>query len=100
MLTVWRDLCNLQSIGRRYVRYFNTKYQRSGTLWEGRFKACLIDTDAYLLSCYRYIELNPIRAKMAQYPGGISVVELSHACLRRAQQSHYQARLVSGFRCY
>ena len=59
----------MQSMGRRYVRYFNTKYQRSGTLWEGRFKACLIDTDAYLLSCYRYIELNQIRAKMAQYPG-------------------------------
>jgi putative transposase len=58
----------MQCLGRRYVRYFNTKYQRTGTLWEGRFKACLIDTDRYLLACSRYIELNPVRAKMVRHP--------------------------------
>ena len=58
----------MQQLGRRYVRYFNTKYQRSGTLWEGRFRSSLIDTDRYLLACYRYIELNPVRARMVATP--------------------------------
>jgi putative transposase len=56
----------MQSIGRRYVRYINGVYKRSGTLWEGRYKASLIDSERYLLSCYRYIELNPVRAGMVQ----------------------------------
>lgn len=51
-----------QSIGRLYVRYINKTYRRSGTLWEGRFKASLVDAGTYLLACYRYIELNPVRA--------------------------------------
>jgi putative transposase len=59
----------MQHLGRRYVRYFNSQYRRSGTLWEGRFKSCLIDSDAYLLSCQRYIELNPVRARMVAIPG-------------------------------
>lgn len=54
----------MQSIGRRYVRYFNKEYQRSGTLWEGRYKSSLVDSDAYLLQCYRYIEEHPVRSKM------------------------------------
>jgi len=58
----------MQSLGRRYVQYFNRKYKRTGTLWEGRFRACLIDTDKYLLTCYRYIELNPVRARMVLHP--------------------------------
>jgi putative transposase len=58
----------MQALGRRYVRFFNVKYQRSGTLWEGRFRACLIDTDGYVLGCYRYIELNPVRANMVRRP--------------------------------
>ena len=57
----------MQSIGRRYVQYFNYTYTRSGTLWEGRFKSCLIDSEQYLLACYRYIELNPVRAKMVDW---------------------------------
>lgn len=57
-----------QSIGRRYVRYINRVYQRTGTLWEGRFKASLVDADEYLLACYRYIELNPVRAGMVRRP--------------------------------
>ena len=52
----------MQSIGRRYVRYVNSEYNRSGTLWEGRFKSSLIDSERYLMTCYRYIEENPIRA--------------------------------------
>lgn len=52
----------MQSIGRRYVQYMNYTYQRSGTLWEGRHKAALVETEQYLLECYRYIELNPVRA--------------------------------------
>ena len=58
----------MQALGRRYVRYINTSYQRTGTLWEGRFKSSLIDSDQYLLTCMRYIELNPVRAKMVEYP--------------------------------
>jgi len=53
-----------QAIGRKYVPYFNHKYAKSGTLWEGRFKACSIDSEHYLLACYRYIELNPVKAGM------------------------------------
>ena len=58
----------MQSLGRRYVRYFNRAYQRTGTLWEGRFKSCLVHSDTYLLACQRYIELNPVRAMMVLDP--------------------------------
>lgn len=59
----------MQSLGRRYVLYFNKKYGRSGTLWEGRYKACLIEQETYLLQVYKYIELNPVRAGMVKNPG-------------------------------
>ena len=58
----------MQSIGRRYVRYFNETYNRTGTLWEGRYKASLVDSDSYLLSCMCYIEMNPVRATMVAHP--------------------------------
>jgi len=58
----------MQSVGRRYARYFNRCYLRSGSLWEGRYKSALVATDDYLISCYRYIELNPVRAGMVQKP--------------------------------
>ena len=58
----------MQAIGRRYVACFNARYRRTGTLWEGRFKSALVDSDAYVLACYRYIELNPVRAGMVQSP--------------------------------
>lgn len=58
----------MQSVGRRYVRYVNDVYRRSGTLREGRYKASLIDTERYLLRCYRYIELNPVRANIVPDP--------------------------------
>jgi len=59
----------MQDLGRKYVRYINHTYKRTGTLWEGRFKASLVDSDAYLLTCMRYIELNPVRANMVAHPG-------------------------------
>jgi putative transposase len=57
-----------QHVGRYYVPYFNRRYRRTGTLWEGRYKATVIDPDSYLLTCYRYIELNPVRADMVKHP--------------------------------
>ena len=59
----------MQALGRRYVRFINDRYHRTGTLWEGRYKACLVDSETYLLTCYRYIELNPVRAAMVAEAG-------------------------------
>ncbi len=58
----------IQMLGRYYVQYFNYTYSRTGTLWEGRYKATLIDSEHYALTCYRYIELNPVRANMVTHP--------------------------------
>ena len=55
----------MQDVGRRYVRRFNDNYGRSGTLWEGRYKATLVANEQYFLTCQRYIELNPVRAGLA-----------------------------------
>ena len=54
----------MQDVGRRYVRIFNEIHRRTGTLWEGRYKSSLIDSDAYMLICHRYVELNPVRARI------------------------------------
>ncbi len=59
----------MQDLGRKYVRYINHCYRRTGTLWEGRYKASLVDSEAYLFVCMRYIELNPVRANMVSHPG-------------------------------
>jgi len=59
----------MQSIGRRYVQYVNKTYRRSGTLWESRHKASLVDAERYLLACCLYIELNPVAAGMVKHPG-------------------------------
>jgi putative transposase len=59
----------IQCMGRRYVSYFNYLHGRTGTLWEGRFRSCPIETDRYLLACHRYVELNPVRAGLAGQPG-------------------------------
>lgn len=59
----------MQMVGRYYVQYFNYSYRRTGTLWEGRYKSALVDSDNYALICYRYIELNPVRAGMVLHPG-------------------------------
>jgi putative transposase len=59
----------MQSIGRRYVQYINKCYRRTGTLWESRHKSSLVQEELYLFTCYKYIELNPVRAKMVRHPG-------------------------------
>jgi putative transposase len=58
----------MKRLGQRYVQYINRTYHRSGTLWEGRFRSCLVQEEDYLLGCYRYIELNPVRAAMVAHP--------------------------------
>ncbi len=62
----------MQALGRKYVQYFNFTHGRTGTLWEGRYKSTLVDADNYVLTVYRYIELNPVRANMvahaSEYP--------------------------------
>ena len=58
----------MQDVGRKYVRYINHTYRRSGTLWEGRYKSSPIKQDEYLLACCRYVELNPIRAGIVDAP--------------------------------
>lgn len=59
----------MKRLGQRYVQYVNRTYRRSGTLWEGRYRSSLVGDDGYLLACYRYIELNPVRANMVVRPG-------------------------------
>ena len=58
----------MQKLGRRYVRLFNLRHGRTGTLWEGRYKACLVGGESYVLRCARYIDLNPVRARMTTDP--------------------------------
>jgi putative transposase len=58
----------MQSLGRRYVRYINFTHERTGTLWEGRYRAAPVDNEGYFLACCRYIELNPVRAGMVRAP--------------------------------
>lgn len=58
----------MHTFGRNYVGLFNGRHGRTGTLWEGRYKACLVDSDGYFLACSRYIELNPVRAWMVAQP--------------------------------
>lgn len=58
----------IRDLGRDYVRTVNGRYGRSGTMWEGRFKSSLVHEDNYCLACYRYIELNPVRAGMVRHP--------------------------------
>jgi len=59
----------MQDVGRRYVRIFNDEHGRTGTLWEGRYKSSLVETETYLMTCHRYIELNPVRAGLVDDPG-------------------------------
>lgn len=58
----------MKALGQRYVQYFNRTHRRSGTLWEGRYRSCLTQAETYLLACQRYIELNPVRARMVKHP--------------------------------
>lgn len=58
----------MRDLGQRYVQYFNRRHARTGTLWEGRFRSCLVESASYVLACYRYIELNPVRAGLCPAP--------------------------------
>ena len=58
----------MQAVGRSYVRYFNDRHRRTGTLWEGRYKATVVQTERYLLACMAYIDLNPVRAQLVELP--------------------------------
>jgi putative transposase len=58
----------MKFLGQRYVQYVNRAYKRSGSLWEGRFRSSLVQTQHYVLGCYRYIEMNPVRANMVKHP--------------------------------
>jgi putative transposase len=76
----------MQSLGRRYVSLYNRKYRRTGTLWEGRFKSHLVDTDAYLLTLYRYIEMNPVRARMVDDPAAYRWSSYHHNALGKGNE--------------
>src|SRR5438067_1746596 len=76
----------MQDVGRRYVRVINTIHGRTGTLWEGRFRSSLIDCENYLLTCHRYIELNPVRAGLVADP----------ASYRWSSHLHYVADRYDG----
>lgn len=58
----------MQAVGRRYVRHFNRRHERTGTLWEGRYRASIIQQDRYLLACQRYVEMNPVRSGIVERP--------------------------------
>lgn len=76
----------MQMIGRYYVQYFNYSYKRTGTLWEGRYKATLIDSEQYALTCYRCIELNPVRAQMIKHPADYPWSSYRHNGLNEVNQ--------------
>ena len=84
----------MQSLGRRYVRHVNALNRRTGTLWEGRYRATAIDCEAYFLACSRYIELNPVRARMVTHPGDYAWSSY------RAHVGEGSDRLVSGHEIY
>lgn len=58
----------MKSLGERYVQYVNRRYERTGTLWEGRYRSCLVQSERYLMVCHRYIEMNPVRAQLVSHP--------------------------------
>lgn len=72
------------ALGRRYVQYINTTYRRTGTLWDSRYKSSLIQAETYLLSCQRYIELNPVRAALVDDPAHYRWTSYRHNALGQA----------------
>ena len=74
----------MQMLGRYYVQYLNFTYRRTGTLWEGRYKASLISSEQYLFTCMRYIELNPLRARMVDEPSEYYWSSYHHNALGKA----------------
>lgn len=84
----------MKGLGQRFVQYINRTYDRSGTLWEGRFRSCLLQEEDYVLACYRYIEMNPVRAGMVEHPP--SIVGPATALMRMGypQQSSRSIRSI------
>ncbi len=76
----------MQALGRRYVRNFNLRHARSGTLWEGRYRSTLIQAERYLLACMVYIDLNPVRAGMVVDPADYFWSSYQHYVGRRADK--------------
>jgi len=74
----------MQCLSNRYVRYFNAKHQRTGTLWEGRYKSCVIDSNNYLFALYKYIEMNPVKAGMVKKPADYAWSSYSRNALATA----------------
>lgn len=85
----------LQSLGRYYVRYFNQTHGRSGTLWEGRYKSTLADSEKYFLTVSRYIELNPVRANMVEDPAEYPRVQLPDECFRKEHRTDHSSFVLS-----
>ena len=71
----------IMSLGRRYVQYINRSYKRTGTLWDSRYKSSVTQADTYLLTCQRYIELNPVRAAMVDDPAHYRWTSYRHNAL-------------------
>ncbi len=88
----------MQSVGRQYVQYINWTYKRSGTLWEGRYKASPIESERYLLTCYRYIELNPVRAGMVESPADYAWSSYRHNAFGQADSvmTHHECYKALG----
>lgn len=88
----------MRYLGSRYVQYVNHTYRRSGTLWEGRYKSSLIDSEGYLLTCCRYIELNPVRAGMVEGASGYKWSSYGAHALGQANQliRHHPCYLALG----
>lgn len=73
----------MQAMGRQYVQPLNRHYERTGTLWEGRYKASIVQDDFYFLACQRYIELNPVRSAIVDGPGEYPYSSFGHNALGR-----------------
>lgn len=76
----------MQAMGRGYVQMLNKKYDRTGTLWQGRYKASLVQDDNYLLACHKYIELNPVRAGLVPTPGDYPYSSFAHNASGRSDK--------------
>jgi putative transposase len=87
----------MQKLGRQYSAQFNARHGRTGTLWEGRYKSCLVDTEDYVLRCYRYIDLNPVRARMIDDPAAYAWSSCAGHCGNtHALLSHHPAYIALG----
>ncbi|MEO7325469.1 MAG: transposase [Dokdonella sp.] len=70
----------MQKVGRSYVGQFNARHRRTGTLWEGRYKACLVESESHVQRCHQYIDLNPLRARVTDEPTNYPCSSCSSHC--------------------